>query len=201
MKIYDFPFAPNPHKLRIYLAEKGLSIPLERIDLRKGDNRSPEFLSKNPLGALPVLELDDGSCLTESLAIIEYLEELNPTPPMIGTDALERARVRELERFVDLSILNRITQIFLHTSPVFAHRKQAPQAAEQARAALPAALRFIDARMGDHPFVAGPTPTIADCTLFAAFEHAERADVNIDEANLNLMRWYAKFGRRPSARA
>ncbi len=106
MRIYDFRFAPNPHKLRIYLAEKGISIPLERVDLRKGENLKPEFLAKNPLGALPVLELDDGSCLTESLAIIEYLEELHPDPPMIGIEPLERARVRELERFADTSVLN-----------------------------------------------------------------------------------------------
>ncbi len=134
MRIYDFPFAPNPHKLRIYLAEKGLSIPLVRVDLRKGDNQKPEFLAKNPVGGLPVLELDDGSCLTESLAIIEYLEELHPHPPMIGTEPLERARVRELERFVELNVLNRIAQIFLNSSPIFVHRKQVPQAAEQARA-------------------------------------------------------------------
>lgn len=201
MRVYDFPFAPNPHKLRIYLAEKGLKIPLERIDLRKGDNRTPEFLAKNPMGALPVLELDDGACLTESLAIIEFLEELHPEPPMIGSEPLERARVRELERFADLSILNRITQIFMNTSPIFVHRKQAPLAADQARTALPAALRFMDARIGAHQFVAGGRPSIADCTLFAAFEHAERADVHIDDSYHNLMRWYASFGRRPSARA
>jgi glutathione S-transferase len=201
VRIYDFPFAPNPHKLRIYLAEKGLSIPLVRVDLRKGDNQKPEFLAKNPVGGLPVLELDDGSCLTESLAIIEYLEELHPHPPMIGTEPLERARVRELERFVELNVLNRIAQIFLNSSPIFVHRKQVPQAAEQARAALPTALRFIDDRIGRHTFVAGERPTIADCTLYAAFEHAERADVGIDDSCQNLMRWYATFGRRPSARA
>lgn len=200
VKIYDFPFAPNPHKLRIYLAEKGLSIPLERVDLRRGDNHRPEFLAKNPTGALPVLELDDGSCLTESLVIIEYLEELHPEPPMIGTEPLERARVRELERFAELSILNRITHIFVNSSPIFAHRKPVPEAAEQARAALPAALRLMDARIGQRPFVAGPRPTIADCTLYAAFEHAERANVEIADAYPNLMRWYAAFGRRPSAR-
>jgi glutathione S-transferase len=201
VRIFDFPFAPNPHKLRVYLAEKGVSIPLVRIDLRKGENQTPEFLAKNPLGALPVLELDDGSCLTESLAIIEYLEELHPEPPMIGTTPLERARARELERFADLSILNRITQIFLNTSPIFTHRKQSSQVAEQARMALPAALRHLDGRIGSHTFVAGERPTIADCTLYAAFEHAERADVYIDDSYENLMRWYAKFGRRPSARA
>ena len=79
MKVYDFPGAPNPKKLRVYLAEKGIKVPIETVDIVSGKNRTPEFLRKNPLGGLPVLELDDGSCLTESLAIIEYFEELNPS--------------------------------------------------------------------------------------------------------------------------
>ncbi len=91
MKVYSFRSAPNPTKLRIYLAEKGLEIPIQEVDLAKGEQRSPEFLRKNPSGALPVLELDDGTCLAESLVIIEYLEELHPEPPMIGTTPLERA--------------------------------------------------------------------------------------------------------------
>ena len=95
MKVYDFAGAPNPKKLRVYLAEKGLQIPLESVDILSGQNRTPEFLArKNPLGGLPVLELDDGTCLTESLAIMEYLEELNPTPSLLGTTPLDRACVR-----------------------------------------------------------------------------------------------------------
>ena len=108
MKIYDFVGAPNPKKLRVYLVEKGLDIPFEPVNIVTGENRTPEFLKKNPLGGLPVLELDDGRHLTESLAIIEYLEELHPSPPMIGTTPLERARVRELERIVELGVLNSV---------------------------------------------------------------------------------------------
>src|SRR5262245_65914741 len=93
MKVYDFAGAPNPKKLRVYLAEKGLNVPMEQVDILSGKNRTPEFLAqKNPLGGLPVLELDDGSYLTESLAIMEYFEELHPTPPLLGTTPLERAR-------------------------------------------------------------------------------------------------------------
>jgi glutathione S-transferase len=201
MKIYDFTFAPNPRKLRVYLAEKGLSIPLEQVDLTKGEHRTPEFLAKNPMGSLPVLELDDGSHLTESLAIIEYLEELYPDPPMIGREPLERARVRELERLAETSIFNRIARIFFNTSPVFAGSGQVSEAAEQARAGLPNALRIMHEAIGDRPFVAGHRPTIADCTLFAAFEHAKLADVAIDPAFNNLTRWYGDFRKRPSAKA
>src|ERR1700756_3766189 len=106
MKVYDFVGAPNPKKLRVYLAEKGLALPTEQVNIMTGDTRKPEFLKKNPLGGLPVLELDDGKHLTESLAIIEYLEELHPEPPMIGKTPGERARVRELERIAELGVMN-----------------------------------------------------------------------------------------------
>src|SRR5215467_15796647 len=108
MKIYDFVGAPNPKKVRVYLAEKGLQIPCVQVNIVTGENRSPEFLKKNPLGGLPVLELDDGSHLTESLAIIEYLEELHPTPPLLGTTPLERARAREAERICELGVLGNV---------------------------------------------------------------------------------------------
>jgi len=201
MRIYDFHFAPNPRKLRVYLAEKGLSIPLVQVDITKGEQRNPEFLKKNPMGSLPVLELHDGSCLTESLAIMEFLEELHPEPPMIGTKPLERARVRELERLAEASIFNRIARVFFNKSPVFAGSHQVPEAAEQALEGLPNALRVMDEAVGDRPFVAGETPTIADCTLFAAFEHAKLAEVTIDTAYKNLTRWYTDFRQRPSAKA
>jgi glutathione S-transferase len=201
MRIYDFFFAPNPRKLRVYLAEKGISISIEQVNLVEGEHRKPEFLAKNPMGSLPVLELDDGTCLTESLAIIEYLEELYPEPPMIGTKPLERARVRELERLAEMSVFNRIARVFFNTSPVFASAQQIPEAAEQALAGLPNALSIMDEAVGERPFVAGERPTIADCTLFAAFEHAKLANVVIDPGHKNLMRWYAAFQQRPSAKA
>src|SRR6266436_1109752 len=122
MKIYDFVGAPNPKKLRVYLAEKGLRIPFEPVNIVSQENRKPEFLKKNPLGGLPVLELDDGSHLTESLAIIEYLEELHPEPPMIGRTPRERARVRELERIADLGVLGSVGTYFQNTHAFFAGR-------------------------------------------------------------------------------
>lgn len=201
MRIYDFHFAPNPRKLRVYLAEKGISIPFEQVNLVEGEQRRPGFLAKNPMGALPVLEFDDGTYLAESLAIIEYFEELHPEPPMIGGTPRERARVRQLERLAEMSILNAIGRIFFNTSPVFAGRHQVPEAAEQAREGLANALRIMDEAIGKSPFVAGQNPTIADCTLFAAFEHAKLANVEIDPAFANLMRWYASFRQRPSANA
>jgi len=202
MKIYDFVGAPNPKKLRVYLAEKGITIPCEQVNIVSGENRQPPFLKKNPLGGLPVLELDDGTCLTESLAIMQYLEDLHPTPPMIGTTPLERARVREMERIVELGVMSRVATVFQNTHPFMANRlKQSPDAAENARNQLGTILKTVDARIGEKPFAAGERPSIADCTLYAAFEFADFAQVPIDPACTNLARWYGDFKKRPSASA
>jgi glutathione S-transferase len=202
MKVYDFAGAPNPKKLRVYLAEKGLQVPMESIDILSGKNRSPEFLAKNPLGGLPVLELDDGSCLTESLAIMEYFEDLHPTPPMIGTTALGRARVREAERICELGVFGSVGTIFQNTHPFFAGRvKQSSEAADNARARLGNALKVIDGWLATRKFVAGDTPTIADCTLLAALDFAGFGGIEIDPAHRNVHRWYEDFKQRPSASA
>lgn len=202
MKLYEFAGAPNPKKVRVYLAEKGIEVPSVPVDIVTGENRQPEFLKKNPMGGLPVLELDDGTYLPESLAIIEYFEELHPNPPMIGTTPLERARVRALERLCEMSVLGRIAVVFQNTHPLFASRvKQSADAAESARTALAANMKVLDAKIGDHPFVAGDTPTIADCTLFAALQFAEFGQIPIDPGLKNVHRWYESFKKRPSAAA
>lgn len=202
MKLYDFPLAPNPKKVRVYLAEKGLAMPIEPVDAINGANRTPEFLAKNPLGGLPVLELDDGSHLAESLAIIEYLEELHPDPPMLGRAPLERARVRAAERICELGVLSNVAAVFQNTSPFFAQRlKQSADAADNGRTRLAANLKVLDGLIGDRPFVCGDRPTIADCTLFAALEFAEFAGLPLDPAYANLRRWHAAFKTRPSAAA
>jgi len=200
MKAYVFAGAPNPRKLIVYLREKGLEIPLESVDILSGANRTPEFLKKNPLGGLPVLELDDGSHLTESLAIIQYLEELHPTPPMIGTSPVERARVRELERICELGVFSSVGTVFQNTHPFFAGRlKQSPEAAENARARLASTLKVVDARIDGRRFVAGDRPSIADCTLLAALGFAEFTGIPLDPGLKNVARWYEEFKQRPSA--
>jgi len=202
MKMYSFFGAPNPKKVRVYLAEKGIKIPLEEVNILSGDNRKPEFLQKNPMGGLPVLELDNGSYLPESLAIMEYFEELHPEPSMIGKSPEERARVRALERVCELGVMSRVGTIFQNTHPFMTGRiKQSADAAESARSQLDAALKVLDAQIGSKPFVAGDRPTIADCTLFAALEFAEFAQVPIDGALKNIARWRAAFKERPSAQA
>ena len=202
MKLYEFAGAPNPRKVRVYINEKGIDVPPESVDILTGQNRSPEFLKKNPLGGLPVLELDDGSHLTESLAIIEYLEELHPEPPMLGRTPLERARVREAERIAEIGVLSNVGTIFQNTHPFFAGRvKQSADAADNARPRLQAALKVIDGRLARHKFVAGDTPTIADCTLLAALDFAAFSGIELDPALRNVHRWYEEFKQRPSAQA
>src|SRR5262245_50178015 len=202
MKMYDFNGAPNPKRVRVYLAEKGLEVPTEQVNILSGDNRKPEFLAKNPMGGLPVLELDDGSHLPESLAIIEYFEDLHPEPPMIGKTPQDRASVRALERICQLDVLGRVATVVQNSHAFFAGRvKQSPDTAETARGQLNAALKVLDQHIGNRPFVVGDKPTIADCTLYAALEFAEFAQVPIDPALKNLARWHSAFKQRPSAQA
>ena len=199
MKLYDFPLAPTPRRLRVYLAEKGLEIPRIQVNLRLGEQREPEFLAKNPHGSLPVLELDDGTVLTESEAIIEYLEELHPEPSMLGRTPLERARVRRLERLCEIAVLFRVARYVHATLAPLPNAKPVPALADWARADLPRGLAVLEAEVGT--FVAGDRVTVADCTLFAAFEFARLADLKLEEGSPRLGAWYERFAMRPSAKA
>jgi glutathione S-transferase len=200
MRIYLFPVAPNPTRVRVYLAEKGLALEQVTVNLARGEQRSAAHLARSPLGKLPVLELDDGSFLTESLAIMELLEELHPEPPMLGRTPLERARARELERIAEMGVLHPIARLVHATrSPLGA--PPSPEVAAQARRALPEGLRVLEERIGSAPFLAGERPTFADCTLFAAFGFARFGGVELDPAFERLHGWYARFSARPSAQA
>jgi glutathione S-transferase len=200
VKLYDFRFAPNPIRVRVYLAEKGISIPVVPVNLLAREHKAPDFLARNPLGALPVLELDDGTCLSESLAIIEYLEELHPRPPMIGSEPLERARVRALERIAELGVLHRVARVLHHTRAPLGNAP-VPEIAEEARAGLGRVLDVLDGAVAGRVFVAGERPTIADCTLCAAFRLAEFCELPLDAGRADLARWWGRFRQRPSASA
>lgn len=206
MKLYMFQVAPNPTKVRLYLAEKtagGTDIPLQQIsvNLPKGEQRTPEHLARNPLGRLPVLELDDGSYLTESLSIIEYLEECYPTPPLIGRTPIERARVRELERIIELGILSPIGRI-IHATKSPLGLPPNPVVAEHFQKSLPEGLRFVEGTLADgRPFVAGEQPTIADCTFAASLQFARFGKVEIDAAFSNIVAWDGRYRERAVAKS
>ncbi len=204
MKLYMFQVAPNPTKVRLYLAEKaagGGEIDIEQVsmNLPKGEQKSPEHLARNPFGKLPVLELDDGTHLIESLTIIEYLEERFPEPPLIGRDTQERARVRELERVADLGVLLPVGRI-VHATNSPLGLPPVPEVAKLFQEILPEGLRFLDASLGDgRPFLAGESPTVADCTLAAALQFARFGKVEIDPSFENLARWDKAYRERPVA--
>ncbi len=206
MKLYMFQVAPNPTRVRLYLAEKaaaGAKIDLQQIsvNLPKGEQRTPEHLARNPLGRLPVLELDDGSYLTESLAIVEYLEECYPEPPLIGRTALERARVRELERIVELGVLGPVARI-IHATKSPLGLPPNPPVAEHFRKMLPEGLRLVEARLSDgRPLLMGEHVTIADCTLAAALQFARFGQVELDPQFQQLLQWDGHYRAREAAKS
>ena len=206
MKLYVFPVAPNPTKVRLYLAEKAagggeIGLTEVTVNLLEGEQRTPEHRSRNAFGKLPVLELEDGTHLIESLAIIEYLEERYPDPPMIGRDVLERARVREIERVADLGVLYPVARI-VHSTRSPLGLPPVPEMAAYFRELLPKALEVLERHLADgRPFLAGADPSIADCTLQAAFQFARAGKVEIDATFEYLMRWDRSYRDRPSARS
>lgn len=199
MKLYDFPQSPNCRKVRIYLAEKGLTVPVHPVDLLAGEQRSPEFLRRNPFGAVPILELDDGVVIPESLAIIEYLEEQHPQPPLLGTEPLGRALVRAWERRCELGVVLQATRRFLHSSPFFASRVvQNPQVVDEAARVLRERLTLLDSQLREHEWVAGVF-SLADITLLTGIDFAASSGFTLEPAWLHLSRWYTAMRARPSA--
>jgi glutathione S-transferase len=205
MILYDFGLAINARKLRIYLAEKGLAdrgVPIARVEVNTltGGTRTPEFLKKNPMGRLPVLELDDGTCLSESLAIVEYLEELFPSPPLIGETPLDRARTRALERISELDVLLPVYTVFKHDNPKYGGaRPPSKDDADAARAKAGRALDAIEGVIG--AFVTGDRVSIADATLFTAVSLAEHGKIGLLAGRPRVERWYREFAKRTSAKA
>ena len=203
MKIYDSQIAPNPRRVRIFLAEKGIKVPYEPVDLMKKENLTPKFLAINPLGRVPVLELDDGTHIAESVAICRYFEETQPKPPLMGTDAKDKAIVEMWQRRMELEVFTNVGGAFRHSFPPFADRvKQIPAWAEQCREAAVKNLEWLDTVLADRPFIAGQSYTIADITALCAIDFAKMIKIQIDAAKQqNLARWYQAVSSRPSAKA
>ena len=202
MQLYDHPLSPNCRKVRVYCAEKGLSLALRPVDLLGGEQRGPEFLQRNPFGAIPILELDDGTVIPESLAIIEYLEELHPSPPLLGRDPLSRALVRAWERRAGLGVIRQGTRRFLHSSPYFAARgvEQNPKVVEEAGGVLMARLSLIDEHLKDAEWLTAAF-SLADVTLMVGLDFIAQSHFQLNPAWTHLARWHAKMKQRPSAKA
>lgn len=203
MKLLDLPRAPNPRRVRIFLAEKRLDVPIETVDVAAGANRTPAFLrDRSPFGGLPVLVLDDGSALSESVAICRYLEALQPEPPLLGTDPLDAARVEMWNRRMEHELFRCVGDWFRNASAFFAERYvQSPAAAEEARQLALERLAWLDGVLADRPFVAGERFTIADITALVAIDLGTPSVFAIAPEQQHLARWHTAVSARPSASA
>jgi glutathione S-transferase len=200
--LYESRLAPNPRRVRIFLAEKGISVPVQQVDIVSAENRKPPFLAKNPLGGLPVLELDDGTCIAESVAICRYFEEQQPQPALLGTDARDRALVEMWNRRAELEVFRHVTGAFQHTHAFFKERiQQVPAWGERCRELARERLAWLDRELAERPFVAGPRFTIADITLLCAVDFGRVVDLRIAPEQKHLARWHEAVSARPSAAA
>jgi glutathione S-transferase len=202
MKIYNSPVAPNPRRVRIFLAEKDIKVPFEDIDIANAVNRQPEFRKKNPLAGVPVLELDDGTCIAESVAICRYFEEQKPEPPLFGVGAKERALVDMWNRRIELTMFIQIADSFRQRHEFFKGRiRQCPEYAEVQRQNAEDSLKWIDTELANRRFIAGDKFTIADITAMVGIDFGRISKIAIQPDQKNLARWHAEVSARPSAKA
>ena len=209
MKIYDWHIAPNPRRLHIYLAEKGIKV--ELVEVGQDDLAlAPWFKQAYPHAMVPMLELDDGTQIGEAMAIARYFEETQPDPPLMGTDAKDKAIVEMWEKRANEEGMLPASELFRNTHPQFAERglpgaadaiPAIPELRDRGRARLERFFAKFDRQLADNPFVAGERFTIADATTLAAVDFAGWSDVKIPESCRHLQRWYEAVNQRPSAKA
>ena len=203
MKFYN-SMGPNPRVVRLFMAEKGLDIPRAEVNLMGGENRQEPYLAKNPSGQLPALELDDGVVLAEILPICEYLEDIHPNPPLIGTNAEERAVTRMWTRRIDLNICEPMANGFRFAEGLrlFQNRVHCiPQAADDLKAVAREKLAWLDGLIAGRSYIVGDRFTLADVLLFSFLEFGAQVGQPLDPANKNLVAWQARVAARPSVAA
>lgn len=202
MKLYDGGRAPNPRRVTLFLAEKGITVETVPVDLARQEHKSPALTRLNPLQRLPVLELDDGTVITETVAICRYFEELHPEPALFGTGALERALVEMWQRRVELHFFAAVTAAFRHLHPAMQgwEEPQVPEWGEANKPKAQAFLKMLDTELADRPFIAGDTFSIADITAQVTVGFMKPAGVAMPEGLSNVARWYAEVSARPAFR-
>ena len=210
MKLYDFAPAPNPKRVRMFLAEKGISVPSVQVNVREREQFTEAFRMINPFCTIPVLELDDGSTICESVAICRYFEETHPAPALFGEGAAERAEVEMWNRRAELLGYLPAADAVRNSAPMFADRgtpgvpggvPQIPDLVARGRAGLERLLHAVDGRLSGLEFLAGSRFSIAEITLYVAIWFAARADIAIPANCENVRRWYDAVASRPSAEA
>ncbi len=201
MLLYQFRKGTNPRRVIIYLAEKGLDIPRYELDYAGGEHRSADYLAINPSGRAPTLVTDEGVSITDSAAIIEYLEELHPDTPMMGTDPISRAKVRSLER-LGTELVTRSQLWLWNVTGSFPAKEPSPSPETACRLFryVTELLDVLETAIGESAFLAGDKPTVADFTVFPIFQTArERFDLPFGFGHPRLDAWYREFRLRPSA--
>ena len=204
MLFYDTPDpAPNPRRVRILGAEKGVALPTQSVSIRDGEHKGEAFLKVNPLGQTPALVLDDGEVLTESVSICRYLEVLNPAPPLFGTGAESIARIDMWARRIELRLMVPVGMIWAHSHPFTARimPHQYTEFGESNRPLVERALRMCDAALGETPFVAGEHYSIADIVLLTTIDFATFVGIEVPEELARLNDWHRRVSARPSAGA
>jgi len=204
MKLYD-SIGPNPQIVRMFMAEKGIEVPKQTVDLLRGENREAPHLKRNPMGQMPTLELDDGSYLCEVVPICEYLEEKHPNPPLIGATAEERAECRMWTRRVDLNIGEPMINGFRFGEGLKLFAKRivcVPEASSGLKKIAAHRLQWLNEQMADgRDYLCGKRFTLADILLYSFITFASTVGQPLDPANTNVAAWLARVGARPSAKA
>jgi glutathione S-transferase len=195
---------PNPRTVRMFLAEKGVTLPLVEVDLMGGENRRAPYTDKNPSGQLPCLELDDGTVLAEVLPLCEYIEEKYPSPPLIGSTPEERAITRMWTRRIDLNIVEPMANGFRYGEGLMLFKdriRTIPQASDDLKALAREKLAWLDGLMNGNQFIAGARFTLADVFLYAFLDFGRTVGQPFDDTLTWVPAWFERVGARPSAAA
>lgn len=203
MKLYDGGRAPNPRRVRIFLAEKGISVPTVQVDLGNLQQRTEAYAAINPLQRVPALVLDDGTVITESLAICRYFEALQPDPPLFGKGALQSALIEMWNRRIEFHLYMPVSTVFQHLHPAMKAMVD-PQVSAWGEANKPRIfdfLRFLDGELKSRPYVAGENFTVSDILAMVAVDFMKVSKLTVPEELADLRRWYALVSARPSASA
>ena len=203
MKLYGAPMpAPNPRRVRIFLAEKGVDLPETPVDMRKREHKSAEFRAKNSMGQLPVLELDDGTCISETVAICRYFEETHPGPPMFGRTAVEKALVDQWIRRVEFAVMMPVGNFWRHAHPrTAALLTQFKDFGESNKETYRGAQKYVDRELEGREFLVGDSYTMADICLLSTVDFAEWIGLPVEDEFTNLKAWRERVKARPSADA
>ncbi|RMF13368.1 MAG: glutathione S-transferase family protein [Candidatus Dadabacteria bacterium] len=203
MRLFDDPLAPNCRRVRIFLAEKGVDIPRETVEIAKKQHKTEEYRQINPLALVPALELDDGRRLCESVAICRYVEEaLQPEPNLFGAEPFERAKIEQWQRHMEFEILLLNAQVFRNTHPFWQGRiPQAPDYGEMCRKASAKRYEWLNNELANREYIAGDRFSIADITALVGIDFGRISNIRIQPEQTHLQRWYDAVSSRPSAKA